>query len=55
MECKQHATLNPQYENSNRDMRIRLVRRHVSEPDEERVAHGLPYFYFGNSQGEVEG
>ena len=47
--CKQHATLNrafnPQFKNSNRDRRIhsRLVRRHVREPDKERVANGLPY------------
>ena len=40
-----HATLNPQFENSNRDKRIhsRLVRRHVWDPDKERVAHALLY------------
>ena len=36
-----HATLNPQFENSNRDSRIhsRLVRCHVWDPDKD----GLPY------------
>ena len=43
---KQHANLNPEYENSNRDRRIHscLVCCHVREPDKERVAHGLPNY-----------
>ena len=45
MQCKQHATLNPEFENSSMDRMIHscLVRRHVWEPDKERVAHSLPY------------
>ena len=40
------ATLNPQFENSNRDRRINrplVVCCHDREPDEEHFAHGLPY------------
>ena len=40
------ATLNPQFENSNRDRGIHsclVVRHHDWEPDEGRFAPGLPY------------
>ena len=40
------ATLDPQFENGNRDRRTHsrlVVRRNDWEPDEERFTHGLPH------------
>ena len=56
MWCK-HATLNRQFENSNRDRRIyshSVVRLHVWEPVRQRAGHTW-FSLFGNSQATQNG